>query len=144
MTRLRVNFVLARPPDELRSKLVRAKGLEPPHLSILEPKSSASTNSATPARTRQGAGAYTSRGAMGKRLDRNDLAPRGVCRQRRRDVQHDPNDPDEPEEPDVEPSQPGQPSEAPAEEPALPPDIDIPSPSSPGTEPLSTPISPIG
>jgi hypothetical protein len=29
--------------------LVRAKGLEPPHLSILEPKSSASTNSATPA-----------------------------------------------------------------------------------------------
>src|SRR4051812_13666590 len=31
--------------------MVRAKGLEPPHLSILEPKSSASTNSATPART---------------------------------------------------------------------------------------------
>src|SRR5947208_10173742 len=29
--------------------LVRAKGLEPPHLSILEPKSSASTSSATPA-----------------------------------------------------------------------------------------------
>jgi Peptidase family M28 len=29
--------------------LVRAKGLEPPHLAILEPKSSASTNSATPA-----------------------------------------------------------------------------------------------
>ena len=28
---------------------MRAKGLEPPHLSILEPKSSASTSSATPA-----------------------------------------------------------------------------------------------
>src|SRR5688572_965075 len=63
-----------------RVELVRAKGLEPPHLSILDPKSSASTNSATPARTRQGAGAYTSRGAMGKRLARNDLARRGVCR----------------------------------------------------------------
>ena len=29
--------------------MVRAKGLEPPHLSILVPKTSASTNSATPA-----------------------------------------------------------------------------------------------
>ncbi len=29
--------------------LVRAKGLEPPRLATLEPKSSASTNSATPA-----------------------------------------------------------------------------------------------
>ena len=31
------------------SELVRAKGLEPPHLAILVPKTSASTNSATPA-----------------------------------------------------------------------------------------------
>src|SRR5579863_2304574 len=30
--------------------MVRAKGLEPPHLSILVPKTSASTNSATPAK----------------------------------------------------------------------------------------------
>src|SRR5690554_5109273 len=30
-------------------ELVRAKGLEPPHLAILVPKTSASTNSATPA-----------------------------------------------------------------------------------------------
>jgi hypothetical protein len=30
--------------------MVRAEGLEPPQLSSLEPKSSASTNSATPAR----------------------------------------------------------------------------------------------
>jgi hypothetical protein len=29
--------------------MVRVKGLEPPQLSLLEPKSSASTNSATPA-----------------------------------------------------------------------------------------------
>src|SRR3569623_548817 len=34
---------------ERAAGLVRAKGLEPPHLSILEPKSSASTSSATPA-----------------------------------------------------------------------------------------------
>jgi hypothetical protein len=33
------------------SRLVRAEGLEPPQLSSLEPKSSASTSSATPART---------------------------------------------------------------------------------------------
>lgn len=56
-------------------------------------------------------------------------------------MQHDPNDPDEP---DFEHSEPGGPSEAPREEPALPPDIDIPSPSTPGTEAPSTPISPIG
>jgi hypothetical protein len=30
--------------------MVRAEGLEPPHLAALEPKSSASTNSATPAK----------------------------------------------------------------------------------------------
>lgn len=29
--------------------MVRVKGLEPPHLAVLEPKSSASTSSATPA-----------------------------------------------------------------------------------------------
>jgi hypothetical protein len=33
----------------LDERLVRAEGLEPPQLSSLEPKSSASTNSATPA-----------------------------------------------------------------------------------------------
>src|SRR4051794_23523616 len=41
----------ARPMSCERS-LVRAKGLEPPQLAPLEPKSSASTNSATPARGR--------------------------------------------------------------------------------------------
>ena len=56
-------------------------------------------------------------------------------------MQQDPNDPDEPE---FEPSEPGQPSEAPREEPVTTPDIDIPSPSSPGTEAPSTPISPVG
>src|SRR3546814_15921203 len=35
--------------DLALTKMVRAKGLEPPHLAILVPKTSASTNSATPA-----------------------------------------------------------------------------------------------
>jgi hypothetical protein len=44
----------------------------------------------------------------------------------------------------AQPSQPGQPSEAPAETPPQGPDIDIPAPSVPGTQPPTTPISPIG
>ena len=36
-----------------------------------------------------------------------------------------------------------QPSEAPAESPPMQPPIDIPSPSSPGTETPTTPISPV-
>src|SRR6516225_1667487 len=40
-------FIL--PYANARKRLVRAEGLEPPQLSSLEPKSSASTNSATPA-----------------------------------------------------------------------------------------------
>ena len=43
-----------------------------------------------------------------------------------------------------QPSQPGQPSEAPSETPPQGPDIDVPSPANPGTEPPSTPMSPIG
>ena len=44
--------------------MVRAKGLEPPHLAILVPKTSASTNSATPARTLRCA-AYNRAGPLG-------------------------------------------------------------------------------
>ena len=43
-----------------------------------------------------------------------------------------------------EPSQPGQPSEAPNEAPPQTPDVDVPAPSTPGTEPSPTPISPVG
>ena len=42
-------------PSGCGRRMVRAKGLEPPHLAILGPKPGASTNSATPARTLQGA-----------------------------------------------------------------------------------------
>lgn len=44
----------------------------------------------------------------------------------------------------AQPSQPGQPSEAPTEEPVTSPDVDVPSPASPGTDPNPTPISPVG
>jgi hypothetical protein len=44
--------------------------------------------------------------------------------------------PDEP----PEPSQPGQPSESPPEQPVHTPDVDVPSP---GTQPPTTPISPV-
>ena len=55
-----------------------------------------------------------------------------------------PVDPNDPDDPDFEPSEPTGPSEAPREDPGYTPDIDIPSPSTPGTEAPSTPISPVG
>jgi hypothetical protein len=42
-----------------------------------------------------------------------------------------------------EPSQPAQPSEAPSEAPVETPDVDVPAPSTPGTQPSPTPISPV-
>lgn len=52
-------------------------------------------------------------------------------------------EPANPNEP-AEPSQPGQPSETPTEAPPAQAPIDVPSPSSPGTESPATPISPVG
>lgn len=52
-------------------------------------------------------------------------------------------DPVTPQEPG-QPSQPGQPSITPTEEPPAQAPIDVPSPSTPGTETPSTPISPVG
>jgi len=53
--------------------------------------------------------------------------------------------PDTPSNPEpIEPSQPGQPTPAPQETPPHGPDVDVPSPPSPGTEPPTTPISPVG
>ena len=42
-----------------------------------------------------------------------------------------------------EPTQPGQPSESPNELPPMTPDIDVPEPSWPVTDPSPTPISPV-
>src|SRR5690606_1853918 len=53
----------------LRAGLVRAKGLEPPHLSIPGPKPGASTSSATPAEAGKG-GVYSSADMKGKRSRR--------------------------------------------------------------------------
>lgn len=56
-----------------------------------------------------------------------------------------PDTPSEPSEPiEPQPSQPGQPTETPVETPPVGPDIDVPAPSTPGTEPSPTPISPTG
>src|SRR3546814_9250692 len=61
--------------DLALTKMVRAKGLEPPHLAILVPKTSASTNSATPA------------GAVGRVHDVTDCRAR-PCGPRGRSEEH--------------------------------------------------------
>ena len=128
-------------PGRLRVDMVRAKGLEPPHLAILEPKSSASTNSATRARPPEGAAAYNRHGRMGN----SSLEGTFVRRRRIPAMQQLPEEPTTNPAPDTpEPSQPGQPTEPPAEEPGQKPNIDVPSPSSPGTAPSPGPISPVG
>src|SRR3954464_8562015 len=63
-----------RPASNSGGPLVRAKGLEPPHLSIPGPKPGASTSSATPAGPRQG-GVYTSAAREGKRLAHRSAPP---------------------------------------------------------------------
>src|SRR5690348_12859126 len=57
--------------------MVRAEGLEPPHLSTTGPKPAASTNSATRADAVGGA-AYNRRGRLGKAEDRQPHGGRGV------------------------------------------------------------------
>ncbi len=54
-----------------------------------------------------------------------------------------PDDNPEPSTPG-QPTPPGRPSEAPNENPPTTPDIDVPSPSQPATDPSPTPISPVG
>src|SRR5882757_7655138 len=127
--------VLAYPPDKQRAAMVRAEGLEPPHLAILEPKSSASTNSATRARPKR-CGPIA---RIGRRATRGDL--RSLKGQGDPAVQEQPPIPEKPPETPPEPSQPGQPTEPPPEEPSHSPDIDVPSPATPGTAPSPGPIS---
>ena len=132
--------MLGSPPDCLCVVLVRAEGVEPPHLTILEPKSSASTSSATRARPLGGAPITGMRGWA----TRNPLKGPAFSDQRSFSMQQLPPIPEQPEPDTPEPSQPGQPTPAPPETPTHTPDIDVPSPSTPGTEPPSTPISPVG
>src|SRR5690348_8434084 len=116
--------------------MVRAEGLEPPHLSTTGPKPAASTNSATRADAVGGA-AYNRDGRLGNPQEPCSLVPR------RRAMQQHPPPPEHPEQP-PEPSQPGQPSEPPPETPVHTPDIDVPVPPSPRTDPTPGPISPVG
>ena len=100
--------------------MVRAKGLEPPHLAILEPKSSASTNSATPARTLEGARPITGVARLGNPHQPGNSHPRGGV-----PLKRSPTDATTSAEPrraspspaTPQPTQPGQPTHAPPEEP---------------------------
>jgi hypothetical protein len=147
--------MLACPPDRLRVGMVRAEGLEPPHLAILEPKSSASTSSATRARPLKVA-AYSKDGRLGNPRQGRSLSRMETQMQQPPPFPDDPGQPSEPVEPqptpperpanpiEPQPSQPGQPTPAPPETPPQGPDIDVPAPATPGTEPPSTPIAPVG
>src|SRR5258705_7438091 len=94
--------MLACPAGELRVAMVRAEGLEPPHLAILEPKSSASTNSATRARPKR-CGPIA---RIERRATRGNL--RSLKGQGDPAVQAQPPIPEKPPETPPEPSQPGQ------------------------------------
>src|SRR5690348_1959183 len=52
--------------------------------------------------------------------------------------------PETPPRTPAQPSQPGQPVEPPPETPPQGPDVDVPTPPSPGTDPSPGPISPVG
>ena len=56
-------------------------------------------------------------------------------------MQQDPSLPEEPRPDTPQPSQPGQPTPVPPETPTRAPNIDVPSPN---TQPLTTPVSPVG
>ena len=120
-------------------------GTSNPHGLPLEPKSSASTNSATPARTPERCAAYNRRGWLGNPNARQLTVPKDVQARGEHSMQQLPNEPattPAPATPD--PPQPGQPVQPPPETPTHAPDIDVPSPVSPGTNPNPGPISPVG
>ena len=137
--------MLGNPPDCLCVTMVRAEGLEPPHLSTTGPKPAASTNSATRADAVGGA-AYNRRGRLGKANERQLSVLRGVRKDGEPFMQQpEPQEPPTtPAPPTPEPSKPGQPTEPPPGIPTHAPDIDVPSPPSPGNNPSPGPISPVG
>jgi hypothetical protein len=100
-------------------KLVRAKGLEPPHLAILEPKSSASTSSATPAAGPPVGGVYSNAGVKGNPLSAHALAGETL---EDRNMATVPPPSTIPETPPLDPGVGGDDISAP------PPDIDVPDP----------------
>jgi hypothetical protein len=137
--------MLGNPPDRLCVTMVRAEGLEPPHLSTTGPKPAASTNSATRADAVGGA-AYNRPGPFGNPRHGNRLFLRAFGSVGEPVMQQpEPQEPPtRPAPPTPEPSQPGQPTEPPPGIPTHSPDIDVPSPPPPGTNPAPGPISPVG
>jgi hypothetical protein len=137
--------ILGNPPDCLRVEMVRAEGLEPPHLSTTGPKPAASTNSATRADAVGGA-AYNRRVPFGKAGGGQPAVLARVPERGEPPMQQpEPNEPPTTPSPaPAQPSQPGQPAEPPPGIPTHTPDIDVPSPPSPGTNPTPGPISPVG
>src|SRR3954463_10683246 len=122
--------------------MVRAEGVEPPHLAILEPKSSASTSSATRAAL-EGRAPITgmARGATRQPSPKERV---GFAEESRR-MQHLPPFPEQPPQPPTTPQPgPGQPAQPPPETPPQGPDVDVPAPPSPGTDPSPGPIAPVG
>ena len=140
--------MLGKPLACLRSEMVRAEGLEPPRLATLEPKSSASTSSATRARTLlQRWRAYSKAGRRGKRgrlpACCNLLALLAFAKVRRIKITQNPNEPQVPPE-TPQPQPPGQPTQPPQEAPPVQPDVDIPAPQ-PASDPGGpAPGQPIG
>src|SRR3546814_15910973 len=65
------------------TNLVRAKGLEPPHLAIPEPKSGASTSSATPASVSARSAASIAAIQRGSRGNRSQLVSLGSDKEKR-------------------------------------------------------------
>ena len=131
----------AAPP--LAAGLVRAKGLEPPHLAILEPKSSASTSSATPAWDTAGKGSRQSRplpdalwrasipaGRAGASVEATPSPLTRWAREGEATMASQPY----PEQPG-QPTQPAQPDAPPPEIAPPGPDIDVPAPGMPAGDP---------
>ena len=96
--------------------MVRAEGLEPPHLSTLGPKPSASTNSATPARTPESAAAYNRHARWATRIGSATVVAEGRSdgkgANRCNSIRPIPEEPS-PSPGTPEPAQPGQPTHAP-------------------------------
>src|SRR5207244_11289711 len=122
-------------------RLVRAEGVEPPHLAILEPKSSASTSSATRARPKRGRRITGEPrwATRGRRIRWN---------RRRPSMQQQPPSPGTPAHPPPEtpPPTPGPVPSPPPETPPVGPAIDVPAPPPAPSppQPGPGPISPTG
>ena len=143
-------------PGATNGEMGRAEGVDALERSLTGHNPAAYTNAAARARVLEGCApiARLGRGASRAGQSNRTVRPAVVPAKESVPMQQLPPFPDdapgfEPGNPapgtePVQPSQPGQPSEAPAEAPGTQPDVDVPSPASPGNDPSPTPISPVG